>query len=564
MPIKAVRAFPNLRPKLPVVFTHAGDGTNRIFICNQDGIIYVLPNDQKVSKVKTFLDIDKKVVFKPRQNEEGLLGLAFHPKYRENGEFFVYYTTTDAKNTSVISRVRRSKNDPDKADPNSEEELMRIKQPYWNHNGGRNMVFAVLATVGAVALVAGMLDLSLVRRDKPNQSGLPVLVAGLAGAVGGLIYLASSDSTSANWIGAVLIGAGALVGAVGYARWRHEPAATASGDGMSFGGDVGRRVLIGIGLIALGALFGVLLDSESQTVIGFLLTLQGLRAILFVGLVIAGGILLMGAIGRAKGSATTQLAIGLVTAVSIVGVAFVVQAEGSGRKTRAELFAAILLVALTMAIVAVVRHQFTVRRFEDAVSDRAGRTLAIAGLALMTAAVTIRLLWSTSEENEASAAIISYRIAVFYFVAFAIFASWLLLKTKFGSWTFAVGGNAAASRQVGVPTARTKTQLFMLVSVSAWLVGTLIAFRLNSVQANVGDGQEFFYIIAAVVGGCLLTGGYGSAAGAGIGAVIMAMSFQGIPFSGWNSDWRFLFVGVILLLAVLVNNYVRARAEASR
>ncbi|MDH3500852.1 MAG: ABC transporter permease, partial [Acidimicrobiia bacterium] len=149
-------------------------------------------------------------------------------------------------------------------------------------------------------------------------------------------------------------------------------------------------------------------------------------------------------------------------------------------------------------------------------------------------------------------------------LVFAAFATWLLLKTKFGSWTFAVGGNAPASRQVGVPAARTKTRLFMLVSASAWLVGTLIAFRLNSVQANVGDGNEFLYIIAAVVGGCLLTGGYGSAAGAAIGAVIMAMSFQGIPFSGWNSDWRFLFVGVILLLAVLVNNYVRARAEAAR
>ena len=138
-----------------------------------------------------------------------------------------------------------------------------------------------------------------------------------------------------------------------------------------------------------------------------------------------------------------------------------------------------------------------------------------------------------------------------------------MLRTKFGSWTFAVGGNKNASRQVGVPAARTKTILFMIVAGAAWLVGMLTAFRLNSVQANVGDGQEFFYIIAAVVGGNLLTGGYGSVIGASIGAIIMAMSFQGIPFAGWNSDWRFLFVGAILLLAVLVNNYVRSRAEKS-
>ena len=104
----------------------------------------------------------------------------------------------------------------------------------------------------------------------------------------------------------------------------------------------------------------------------------------------------------------------------------------------------------------------------------------------------------------------------------------------------------------------------MIVSAAAWLVGMLTAFRLNSVQANVGDGEEFQYIIAAVVGGNLLTGGYGSAAGGAIGAVIMAMSFQGIPFAGWNSDWRFLFLGVILLLAVLANRWVRNKAEAAR
>ena len=101
----------------------------------------------------------------------------------------------------------------------------------------------------------------------------------------------------------------------------------------------------------------------------------------------------------------------------------------------------------------------------------------------------------------------------------------------------------------------------MLTSGAAWLVGMLIAFRLNSVQANVGDGEEFEFIIAAVVGGNLLTGGYGSAAGGAIGSLIMAMSTQGIPFAGWNTSWRFLFLGVILLLAVAGNNYVRRRAE---
>lgn len=134
--VKAERAFPNLRIRRPVIITNADDGSNRLFIVTQQGIIHWIPNDQSVKKTNTFLDIEDRVVYKDKQNEEGLLGLAFHPKFKENGELFVYYTTTDAPQTSVISRFRVSKDDPNKADPDSEEELLRIKQPFWNHNGG--------------------------------------------------------------------------------------------------------------------------------------------------------------------------------------------------------------------------------------------------------------------------------------------------------------------------------------------------------------------------------------------------------------------------------------------
>lgn len=136
LPIKVERAFPNLRLKLPIVLTHAGDGSDRVFIASQIGKIHVIPNDQQVKEAPVFLDISSQVVYKEKENEEGLLGLAFHPKYKQNGQFFIYYTTTDAPHTSVLSRFRVSNDDPNQADPDFEEELLRIEQPFWNHNGG--------------------------------------------------------------------------------------------------------------------------------------------------------------------------------------------------------------------------------------------------------------------------------------------------------------------------------------------------------------------------------------------------------------------------------------------
>lgn len=134
--IRPVRAFPNLNIELPVLIANAGDGSNRLFVGNQKGILYVMKNDPSVEEPNVFLDISDRVVYKKNENEEGLLGLAFHPKYKTNGEFFLYYNTTDKPHTTVVSRFKVSKDDPNKADPKSEEELLRIPQPYWNHNGG--------------------------------------------------------------------------------------------------------------------------------------------------------------------------------------------------------------------------------------------------------------------------------------------------------------------------------------------------------------------------------------------------------------------------------------------
>ena len=120
----------------PILLTHANDGSNRNFVATEQGVIHVFPNDQKATKTQVFLDIQSKVKYDDRTNEEGFLGLAFHPNYKTNGEFFVFYTLKQPRLTNVVCRYRVSKDDPNKADPNSEEEILRITRPFWNHDGG--------------------------------------------------------------------------------------------------------------------------------------------------------------------------------------------------------------------------------------------------------------------------------------------------------------------------------------------------------------------------------------------------------------------------------------------
>ena len=157
-----------------------------------------------------------------------------------------------------------------------------------------------------------------------------------------------------------------------------------------------------------------------------------------------------------------------------------------------------------------------------------------------------------------------FQIAILWWILITALGSWALLKTRFGNWIFATGGDPNASKNVGVPTSRTTIALFMLTSAAAWFVGNTQIVRFGTIQAQVGIGQELIFIVAAVIGGCLLTGGYGSAVGATVGALIFGMTQQGIVYAGWNSDWFKLFVGAMLLLAVLANQFVRRYAEQSR
>jgi simple sugar transport system permease protein len=157
-----------------------------------------------------------------------------------------------------------------------------------------------------------------------------------------------------------------------------------------------------------------------------------------------------------------------------------------------------------------------------------------------------------------------FQIAIVWWMLVTIGGSYLLLKTRFGNWIFATGGERTASTNIGVPVRRTTITLFMLTSLAAWFIGITQIVRLTSIQAQAGFGQELIYIVAAVIGGCLLTGGYGSAVGASLGALIFGMTSQGIVYAGWDSDWFKFFLGAMLLLAVLANQFVRRYAERSR
>lgn len=157
-----------------------------------------------------------------------------------------------------------------------------------------------------------------------------------------------------------------------------------------------------------------------------------------------------------------------------------------------------------------------------------------------------------------------FQITLIWWILFTVIATILLTKTVFGNWTYASGGDPNAARNAGVPVNRTKIALFMMTSVSAALVGIMLVLRLRGMQAGQGVGMEFYYIIAAAVGGTLLTGGAGSAIGASIGAAIMGIAAVGIPYALWDQDWVSTFLGVILFSAVLVNTYIGRRARGSR
>jgi simple sugar transport system permease protein len=147
--------------------------------------------------------------------------------------------------------------------------------------------------------------------------------------------------------------------------------------------------------------------------------------------------------------------------------------------------------------------------------------------------------------------------SIYWWLGLAVLAALLLDRTKAGNWIYATGGDREAALKTGVPVDRVKVALFMATAMGAALVGILVIFTADIANINAGTGKEFQAAAAAVIGGALITGGYGSPIGTAFGALLFGMVNQGFFYTNIDDNWFSAFVGVMLLVAVLINRYTR-------
>ncbi|SDP53802.1 monosaccharide ABC transporter membrane protein, CUT2 family [Klenkia soli] len=155
-----------------------------------------------------------------------------------------------------------------------------------------------------------------------------------------------------------------------------------------------------------------------------------------------------------------------------------------------------------------------------------------------------------------------FRISILWWLAAVVLAGWLLRRTRFGNAIYALGGSRRAAREMGVPTASTTVALYLLTATAAWLLGTLALVRQGGVPVAPEFGDEIEYLVVAVIGGCLLGGGYGSAVGAAAGALLYGTVRTGIDIAGWESYSFQVVLGVLLVVALLANGVARRRLTA--
>ncbi|WP_448641391.1 ABC transporter permease [Geodermatophilus sp. URMC 63] len=197
--------------------------------------------------------------------------------------------------------------------------------------------------------------------------------------------------------------------------------------------------------------------------------------------------------------------------------------------------------------------------------------VTVAGLPLVAGAPRISGLdeargWSSASALFGSTAEVGdgvFSVSLLWWVALTAVAGWLLWRTRFGNEVLSMGGSRRAARELGVPVHRTTLVLYALTAFAAWLLGTLTLVSTASVAATPALVTAIDFVVVAVLGGCLLTGGYGSMAGAAIGALLYAVARRGVELAGWDPRWSQALLGVFLLVALLVGGVVRGRLRAA-
>ena len=149
-----------------------------------------------------------------------------------------------------------------------------------------------------------------------------------------------------------------------------------------------------------------------------------------------------------------------------------------------------------------------------------------------------------------------YRMSLLWFLVVAVLATLFLLRTRMGNWAFAVGQNSTAAKNLGVPVSRTTVTLFALSGFTSGIAGVVVAVQYFSIDANRGAGWELIAIAMSVIGGTLLTGGYGSVLGTVLGAFMYAMVTAGLLLIGLQGYWVNIFLGIVVLVAVFINRVV--------
>jgi simple sugar transport system permease protein len=191
--------------------------------------------------------------------------------------------------------------------------------------------------------------------------------------------------------------------------------------------------------------------------------------------------------------------------------------------------------------------------------------LIVAGLGLAISQSVSGTTSITVSDNETLAKVFNstwgaFSVSILWWAAVAALAAWVLGQTRTGSWITAVGGDTGRARRAGVMTSRLKIALFVCTSLAATFVGVLQAVQFSTGDPTTGQGYVFEAPIVVVIGGVLLTGGYGTIAGVVIGTVIFGIINAGLFYTGWNTDYAQVVIGVLMVVAVLTNNGLRRLA----